>query len=546
MGRTTILYDDASRQTSRLQASAARVSQTYDDAGQLLGVSTSNALGTLVSRFTNTYDGAGRRTVVQAIDGSRTQPGLLPRRPTRPRVAHAGVLPVNATFTYDPAGNRTLLDDSGRRTTSTFDGANQLLLDVTPSGRTTHLYDDAGNQTTLNAPAATTFYLWDVKNRLTVVEPVAGPVSMSYDADGRRLLRQTPTQSRQFVFDFEKVLQEADGSGTTQEQYLSTEEQYGDLLCFRRWRNAPLRPGRSREYRRPAGARRHRAGQVGVPLLRAEHAHAGHGRQSLHLGGQAGLLRRPREWTVPHGCEGRPLLRPRLGPLHQPRPHRVRWRRLQPLPPRRQRPGELHRPLRTERPSAGCPLRLRPAASPGARRRPGCGDAPGQGGLRRPPTRKTISGLPPKRIGMRSSRSGPALRSWAATAGEAAAVIGPALADTWPLSLLAPVFEALGGLLAPIAATAKERVAALLLDFWQTILGFSPERASDRGDLEGGRAGILPDPGEGGPGGGEARPDHTGMVAIGFEGDLHGRDEGRRGGQPAYAGGAAGDGGRAR
>ncbi len=53
---------------------------------------------------------------------------------------------------------------------------------------------------------------------------------MLYDGDGKRLERQTPSQSRLFVYDFDKVLQEADGSGATQKQYASTEEQYGDLL----------------------------------------------------------------------------------------------------------------------------------------------------------------------------------------------------------------------------------------------------------------------------------------------------------------------------
>src|SRR6516225_6615140 len=53
---------------------------------------------------------------------------------------------------------------------------------------------------------------------------------MSYDGDGRRNRRQTPTQTRRYVYDFDKVLQDTDDTGVTQKQYASTEEQYGNLL----------------------------------------------------------------------------------------------------------------------------------------------------------------------------------------------------------------------------------------------------------------------------------------------------------------------------
>ena len=55
-------------------------------------------------------------------------------------------------------------------------------------------------------------------------------MTFAYDAHSRRLGKQTPTQNTRYVYDFEKVLQEADGSGVTQKQYLNTEEQYGDLV----------------------------------------------------------------------------------------------------------------------------------------------------------------------------------------------------------------------------------------------------------------------------------------------------------------------------
>jgi RHS repeat-associated protein len=52
---------------------------------------------------------------------------------------------------------------------------------------------------------------------------------MSYDADGRRVKKEAPSETRQYVYDFERVLQEADGGGATEKTYTSTAEQYGDL-----------------------------------------------------------------------------------------------------------------------------------------------------------------------------------------------------------------------------------------------------------------------------------------------------------------------------
>ena len=101
-----------------------------------------------------------------------------------------GAQSANATFTYDSAGNRTLLIDAGVRTSSTYDAANQQLLDVSPTGRTTYGYDNAGNRTLLDAPASSTYYTWDVLSRLTQDQPRC----RAGDAELRR--RQPPCPPR--------------------------------------------------------------------------------------------------------------------------------------------------------------------------------------------------------------------------------------------------------------------------------------------------------------------------------------------------------------
>lgn len=54
--------------------------------------------------------------------------------------------------------------------------------------------------------------------------------TFAYDGGGRRVQKQSPTDTVRFVWDYEKVLQEADGTGATEQQYLSTDRQYGDLV----------------------------------------------------------------------------------------------------------------------------------------------------------------------------------------------------------------------------------------------------------------------------------------------------------------------------
>src|SRR5262249_9631809 len=62
------------------------------------------------------------------------------------------------------------------------------------------------------------------------VDPVAGRVTLAYDAGGRRISKTTSSQTRKFIYDYEKVLQETDGGNVQTREYTSTDELYGNLL----------------------------------------------------------------------------------------------------------------------------------------------------------------------------------------------------------------------------------------------------------------------------------------------------------------------------
>jgi RHS repeat-associated protein len=253
-GRTTFAYDPAGRTTVKRPANGTRVTHQYDAAGQLTGIRSTTVLGGLPRRLTYTYDPAARRSTVRTADGTRTTwtydaAGQLATEWT------VGAQQYAATHRYDPAGNRTaqlghpsyiepawdtttltyggpgLVWGSAVTTTYTYDAANQLTVERTSTARTTYQYDAAGNRSRKDAPAATTYYTWDARNRLTEAEPVSGPVTYTYDGTDRRATKQADGDTTRYVWDFEKVLQEADGTlGTTENQYLSTDAQYGDLV----------------------------------------------------------------------------------------------------------------------------------------------------------------------------------------------------------------------------------------------------------------------------------------------------------------------------
>jgi YD repeat-containing protein len=84
-----------------------------------------------------------------------------------------------STFSYDPAGNRTLLQEqvgaSVQLTTSVYDAASQLVTETTGDTVLTHTFDANGNRQSIETPEdGTTTCTWDARDRLLQVEPASG------------------------------------------------------------------------------------------------------------------------------------------------------------------------------------------------------------------------------------------------------------------------------------------------------------------------------------------------------------------------------------
>ncbi len=226
--RTTLGYDSAGRQTLQVHSNGSRTTQAYDAAGRLTVQIQADGIGTS-RRTTNSYDATGKRTLMHESSGARTSWTYDPAGQLR-REQRNGTGSFDVTHLYDPAGNRTLMIDSGVRTTATYDAANELLVERTNSARTTYQYDANGNTTRKDTGSALTIYDWDVRNRMTAAKPVGTPVTSTYDGTGKRVKKQVGGATKQFLYDFENLLRETDGTGALQREYTTTTEQYGDLL----------------------------------------------------------------------------------------------------------------------------------------------------------------------------------------------------------------------------------------------------------------------------------------------------------------------------
>jgi RHS repeat-associated protein len=227
--RTSFTLDALGRQTVQRHANGARTSQTFDAAGQLIVLANTQGNGATVNRFSYTFDQVGNRVGVKESSGDRTS-WTFDKAYQLVREFRTGATAFNVTYAYDPAGNRSVQTDSGTRTSYTLDAANQLTLENTSGARTSYTNDSCGNRTLKNAPGGMVFYAWDEKNRLKQVDPVGGPVTMLYNGDNKRVQKKTSGQTRKFLYDLDKVLEEYDATGAVSKEYTSTTEQYGELL----------------------------------------------------------------------------------------------------------------------------------------------------------------------------------------------------------------------------------------------------------------------------------------------------------------------------
>jgi RHS repeat-associated protein len=151
------------------------------------------------------------------------------------REQRSGTNSYDVSYSYDALGNRLMKLDGGVATTYSYDGANQLEYEETPSARTTFSYDANGNMTVTDAGGSLTTSTWDFENMCVAMAlPSGARNTFAYDAALKRRSAEDSAALVRFVHDGENVLLETDGSAATQVSYTLEPAGYGNLISQRR------------------------------------------------------------------------------------------------------------------------------------------------------------------------------------------------------------------------------------------------------------------------------------------------------------------------
>jgi RHS repeat-associated protein len=232
---TSWVYDKASRVLAMQMANGTLVSNTYDNANQLLLLANLTASGSTLSSFNYTYNPVGNRTQVVEANGDVLTLSCDPTYQLT-NEKRSGANSYNISYTYDPVGNRTVLTNSGALTTNTYNAGNELVTSQASAGVTTSTYDGDGNLLTTLAPGSqSTTNTWDGENRLTLTALPSGIVdSFTYNGDGLRVQKIDSTGTTNHVWDGQNILLETNASNIIQVVYTLQPDLYGDLVSQRR------------------------------------------------------------------------------------------------------------------------------------------------------------------------------------------------------------------------------------------------------------------------------------------------------------------------
>jgi RHS repeat-associated protein len=207
-GTISYTYDAAGRRTSMTVQGQTQVTYTYDNADRLTQIAQGSATVTLA------YDNANRRTSLTLPNGVVTEYTYdAASRLTGLTYKLSGTPIGTLTYSYDAAGNRTIVGGTWARTglpaaltSATYNAANQQ----TAFGGTTQTFDLNGNLTS----DGTNTYTWDARNRLASLSGGA-TASFQYDPLGRRTSKTISSTQTGFLYDGRTPVQELSGSTPT-------------------------------------------------------------------------------------------------------------------------------------------------------------------------------------------------------------------------------------------------------------------------------------------------------------------------------------------
>jgi RHS repeat-associated protein len=242
-------YDAASNRQSLTAPDTSITTYGYDTLNRLNGMANSWA-----GSFGFGYDALSRRTQLTRPNGITTNYNYDSLSHLLSVLHQAGTNVLDgASYTYEPAGNRTTKGNylNGVTSNYTYDPLYQLT-QVTQGGSTTETYSydfvgdrlsssgvpnynyNSSNELTSNSSGSYTYdangntltdasgrsYTWDFENRLTqAVVTGTGTVTFKYDPFGRRIQKSGPLGTTNYLYDRFNLLQEIDSTGSLLARY---------------------------------------------------------------------------------------------------------------------------------------------------------------------------------------------------------------------------------------------------------------------------------------------------------------------------------------
>ena len=200
----TTQYDANSRPTTEVYESGLVRITTFDPAGQTTGRIDKTPLGVVSSEFTFAYDPAGNRTVVQDLLSLTSYSYDAKNRLVEDNTSGTNV--HEYTYTYDPNDNRLSSSETGSLTFWTYDPANRMVTAVSGSQVTTYGYSLNGNVTSVNSSSGLISMSYDKENRLAVYESGSSVTSYVYGGDNLKRLEIAGAAITTLIWDGDEYL----------------------------------------------------------------------------------------------------------------------------------------------------------------------------------------------------------------------------------------------------------------------------------------------------------------------------------------------------
>jgi large repetitive protein len=167
-GETIYSYNAIGNLQTKTLANGIVETYGYDGLNRVKSIEQKNVSGTVIGKYSYSYDLVGNKTKVEELDGrsiAYSYDDLY--RLTKEVITDSVHGNRTMEYVYDAVGNRLLKKDSAIGDTTYAYNANDRLLSENLNGITTaYTYDNNGNTKTKTAGSESTTYVWDTQNRL--------------------------------------------------------------------------------------------------------------------------------------------------------------------------------------------------------------------------------------------------------------------------------------------------------------------------------------------------------------------------------------------